>query len=119
MNLIRNKFVGAGMDIIVPTSVKEVGAIKIFGTESMSNGEPCLQEYSARSYFLQGLTMDDIVKLKSGLAYLEFKIHAIDHTKPTINGRWYPSEEMQRALAADAIVKQFNQGGIPGVCPLT
>lgn len=115
MHLIKNRIIGAGMDIVAPVNTLEVGGIKLFGVESYM-GEP-LQEYKARTHLLRGLSMDDIMKLKAGLAYLEFDIHAIDHTRPTANGRWYPADEMQRAMGADAVVKQFNQGGIPGVCP--
>ncbi len=113
MHLIKKKLIGAGIGIATNDNTVEPTSITLCGVEAEGTG-PVLQEYKARTHFLKGLSMDDIFKLKNGMAYLEFDVHGIDHTKPTINGRWYPADEMQRALAADAIVKQLNQGGICG-----
>lgn len=111
MNLITTKTVGAGMDIFMLNTVPVVNSIQVFGAEAEG---AVLQEYTARTHFLAGISMDQVIKLKSGLAYLEFWTHGIDHTKPTINGRWYPADKMREALGAPAILKQMNQGGIKG-----
>jgi len=111
MNLIKHKMIGAGVDIFGSNMIADMSNIALIGLES--DGQ-VLQEYTAKTHFLAGITMDQVVKLKAGLMYLEFWTHGIDHTKPTINRRWYPSDKMREGLGADAITKQLNQGGIPG-----
>lgn len=65
-------------------------------------------------YFLQGLTAVDAEALRSGKAYLEFWIEAIDHTQPTANRKLYPSNVFLQGLQCRGFSQQLELGGVPG-----
>ena len=67
MNLIRNRMVGAGVDIFGSNMIADIHNIALIGLES--DGQ-VLQEYTAKTHFLAGITMDQVMKLKAGLMYL-------------------------------------------------
>lgn len=65
-------------------------------------------------YLLNGINANLAKLLKSGEAFLEFWIEAIDHTKPTANRKLYTAEVFKRGLECPSFQNQLRLGSVPG-----
>lgn len=65
-------------------------------------------------YLLNGINSNLAKLLKSGEAFLEFWIEAIDHTKPTANNKLYPGPIFKAGLESKGFSRMLNLGGVPG-----
>ena len=65
-------------------------------------------------YLLNGINANLAKLLKSGEAFLEFWIEAIDHTKPTANNKLYTAEVFKRGLECPSFQNQLRLGSVPG-----
>ena len=70
---------------------------------------------SGTTFLLNGLNANMVKLLKSGEAFLEFWIEAIDHTKPTANNKLYPANVFQAGLECKGFQNMLkNIGSVPG-----
>ncbi len=72
------------------------------------------------TYLLNGINANLAKLLKSGEAYLEFWIEAIDHTKPTANNKLYPGPVFKAGLEGAGFQRMLKTiGSVPGkIAPL-
>lgn len=107
-----------GYDAIETKPIKYDTKLDIVGLESMSSSVPTNASV-ATQYFMKGLSEDVVDKLKRGIYYLIFEIEAIDHTKPTANGRLYPKEPFYKGLCDYSFQNKLRLGAVPGkICPI-
>ena len=106
-----------GYDAIETKPIKYDTRLDIVGLESMSSSVPTNASV-ATQYFMQGLSEETVEKLKKGIYYLIFEIEAIDHTKPTANGRLYPRDKFYNGLCDYSFQNKLRLGGVSGVCPI-
>lgn len=66
------------------------------------------------SYLLSGINANMAKMLRSGDAYLEFWIEAIDHTRPTANNKLYPADIFKAGLECRSFQNQLRLGGVSG-----
>ena len=90
-----------GYDAIETKPIKYDTKLDIVGLESMSSSVPTNASV-ATQYFMKGLY------------YLIFEIEAIDHTKPTANGRLYPKEAFYKGLCDYSFQNKLRLGAVPG-----
>ena len=108
-----------GYDAIETKPIKYDTKLDIIGLESYSNSNVPTNSSVATQYFMQGLSEDIVHKLKSGIYYIIFEIEAIDHTKPTANGRLYPKDKFYEALCDYSFQNKLRLGAVPGkFCPI-
>lgn len=103
-----------GYDAIETKPIKYDTKLDIIGLESYSNSNVPTNSSVATQYFIQGLSEDIVHKLKSGIYYIIFEIEAIDHTKPTANGRLYPKDKFYEALCDYSFQNKLRLGAVPG-----
>ena len=106
-----------GYDAIETKPIKYDTKLDIVSVESISSSVPTNSSV-ATQYFIKGLSEEIIDKLKRGIYYLIFEIEAIDHTKPTVNGRLYPKEIFYQGLCDYSFQNKLRLGGVSGVCPI-
>lgn len=100
-------------DIITPNIVQSVTEARIVqpGVESAYISD---NRHQATEYMLKGLTPDIARMLKVGDGYLVMEIEAIDHTKPTANGRLYPKTVFYEGMMQYTFQNQMSNGGVSG-----
>jgi len=77
-------------------------------------GLESMQIVTGTDVLLKNITASQYRDLLQGLAYLEFWIEAIDHTKPTANNRLYGEEEFRKGMER-LLNKVIKKGGLqPG-----
>lgn len=68
----------------------------------------------APNYMLSGLDPNIAKGLRKGYYYMIFEVEAIDHTKPTANGRLYPFEVFKEGLEFRSFQNKLRLGGVRG-----
>lgn len=104
-------------DIIMPNTFQSVTEAKVVqpGCESAYMGD---NRHMATEYMLKGMTPEIARVLKAGEGYLVMEVEAIDHTKPTANGRLYPKQAFYEGMMQYTFQNQLKLGGVTGrICP--
>lgn len=111
---MKQQFIGFDRIRISPENITDIKVMSD-GTETLSITNPTqqLESYTGNQYYLKGLTSEMREDLLKGHAFLEFRIKAVDMTKPTGNNRLYTKKEMLQALNDPTVIRGFNNGGIP------
>lgn len=78
--------------------------------ETVANRE----NFVGTEYMVKGLTADQARELLNGTAYLEFWALCMDHSKPTLNNRFYPLDKFVDAMNEAGIIRQMNFSNLGG-----